>query len=101
MQYIITAYDFTDEDAINRRLANRSDHFVGIKRMINQGNFLSGGAILNGDGKMIGSSVHVSFDTRQALDSWIKNDPYTTGKVWQHVEIKEAMLVPVDDYLTV
>lgn len=43
MQFIITAYDFTDDDAINRRLAQREAHLAGIEKMVKAGTFLSGG----------------------------------------------------------
>jgi len=99
MQFIITAYDFEDDDAINRRLANRQAHLDDIKKMVMQGMFLSGGAILNSDGKMIGSSVHVEFEDRSAVDAWIVQDPYTTGKVWDRVTISEGALFPVRKHL--
>ncbi len=95
MQFIVTAYDFEDEDAINRRFDNRKAHLDGLKKMANQGALLSGGAILSSHGKMIGSSAHVEFLDQPAVEAWIKEDPYTTGKVWEKVEITEALLFPV------
>jgi len=99
MQFIITAYDYIDEDAINRRLANRKEHLAGIEIMAKQGTFLSGGAILNNEGKMIGSSAHVEFSDRSAVEAWINQDPYTTGKVWDEVSISEGLLFPVSKFL--
>ncbi|CAH9065060.1 hypothetical protein PSECIP111951_03629 [Pseudoalteromonas holothuriae] len=98
MQYIITAYDYVDEEAINRRLAAREQHLAGIRALIKNGNFISGGAILDGSGKMIGSSVHVEFTTRSALDYWLMKDPYVTNKVWESIEVTQALLVPVEQY---
>jgi len=98
MQFIITAYDFTDEEAINRRLANRKTHLAGIEEMVKQGTFLSGGAILNHEGKMIGSSAHVEFTNRSEVEAWINQDPYTTGKVWDEVNISEGLLFPVNKF---
>jgi len=95
MQFIVTAYDFEDEEAINRRLANREAHLAGIKKMLIEGSFLSGGAILNKAGKMIGSSAHVEFAERAEVDAWIQQDPYMTGKVWDRIEISEGLLFPV------
>ncbi|BBN83318.1 hypothetical protein PA25_33030 [Pseudoalteromonas sp. A25] len=100
MQYIITAHDYKDDEAINRRLAVRDAHFVGIKTLIEKGHFLSGGAMLDETGKMIGSSVHVEFSTRQELDNWLSDDPYVVNKVWESIDIKEARLVPVEQYKT-
>jgi len=99
MQFIVTAYDFVDEDAIHRRLKNRKAHLAGIEEMLKQGTFLSGGAILNQEGKMIGSSAHVEFSERCKVDEWIKSDPYTTGKVWDKVEVCEGLLFPVSKFL--
>lgn len=95
MQFVITAYDFKDSEALNRRLANREAHLKGIKTMIQAGSFLSGGAILNDEGTMVGSSVHVQFDNREQLDQWLSSDPYITGKVWETVDIQEIKLVPL------
>lgn len=99
MQFIITAYDFEDDDAINRRLASREAHLAGIEKMVKEGTFLSGGAILDIDGKMIGSSAHVEFADRSQVEEWIKHDPYTTGKVWDKVQISEGILFPVRKFL--
>ena len=95
MQYVVTAHDYQDSQAIDRRLAMRDEHFVGIKKMIENGTFLSGGAILDDSGKMIGSTVHVQFNTRAELDDWIANDPYTLGKVWETVAVVAVKLVPM------
>ncbi|KGJ87437.1 YciI family protein [Colwellia psychrerythraea] len=95
MQFIVTAYDFDDEDAIKRRLSNRQAHLSSIEKMVIAGTFLSGGAILNEHGKMIGSSVHVEFPSRAEVDAWIKQDPYTIGRVWNNVNISEGVLFPV------
>jgi len=98
MQFIVTAYDYQDDEAINRRLANRQAHLAAIEIMVKQGTFLSGGAIVNNEGKMIGSSAHVEFDNREEVEAWIAQDPYSLGKVWQKVEITQGMLFPVQKF---
>lgn len=98
MQYVVTAMDFTDQDALSRRLENREAHLAGLKKMTAAGTFLSGGAILDSEGRMVGSSAHVEFDNREALDDWINSDPYTIGKVWCQVDIREIKLFPVDQF---
>jgi uncharacterized protein YciI len=98
MQFIVTAYDFDDEDAINRRLANREAHLAGIEKMVKEGTFLSGGAILNKAGKMVGSSAHVEFSDKSKVEEWIKQDPYSTGRVWNSIEVNEGLLFPVSKF---
>ena len=91
-QYAVVAYDYTDDEALDRRLANRNAHLEGVRELARQGKFLSGGAILNDEGKMIGSNAHFRFADRQALDAWLETEPYMTGRVWEHVEISEVKL---------
>lgn len=98
MQFILTIKDFTDPDAINRRQASRDAHLAGIEKLVRAGNFKSGGAILDHTGKMIGSSAHVEFDSREQLDAWINHDPYVTGKVWDKIEINESVMFPVEKF---
>lgn len=96
-QYAVVAYDYTDEEALERRLANRQAHLEGVRRLARRGHFLSGGAILGGDGKMIGSNAHYAFPDRQALDGWLETEPYMIGRVWEHVDIREVRLFDPHD----
>ncbi|NQY73468.1 MAG: hypothetical protein HRT90_01755 [Candidatus Margulisbacteria bacterium] len=93
MQFVVTATDFKDSDALNRRVKTREEHLSGIKIMVNEGTFKSGGVILDSNGKMVGSSIHVEFKSREDLQNWLDNDPYTLNKVWEHLEVKEKKLV--------
>ena len=95
MQFVVTALDFTDAGALDRRIANRDAHLASVQQMIADGTFLSGGAILNADGKMVGSTLHVEFPDRATLDQHLRNDPYTIGKVWEQIDIKTVKLVPM------
>ncbi len=64
MQFVITALDYTDADALDRRMANREQHLAGARNLFASGHFVSGGAILDDTGKMIGSTLHAEFPTR-------------------------------------
>ncbi len=99
MLFVVTAMDCQDDDAINRRLGAREEHLAGVKAAVLAGNFKSGGAILNDEGKMIGSSIHMEFETREQLDEFLKNDPYSRDNVWDTIDIQEIRLVPVIDML--
>ena len=95
MQFVVTAMDFTDDDAINRRMANRDEHLAGVKHLIADGHIISGGAILDDDGKMIGSTLYVEFPDRASLEQRLQADPYISGKVWDAIDIKQIKLVPM------
>lgn len=87
MQFLILAYDGTDEQAPERRMATRPAHLDTARRMKQQGSFLEGGAILNDAGEMIGSMLLMEFETRELLNQWLQSDPYTTADVWKTVQV--------------
>ena len=95
MQFLVNAWDFTDDEAIDRRLANREAHIEGVKKLIADGRFLSGGAILSDDGKMIGSTLHLDFPDRARLEAHLQADPYVAGKVWDKIQVYPIKLVPL------
>jgi uncharacterized protein YciI len=88
MQFLITAYDGKDENAQARRSAARPAHIEGAKDLLAGGQVLIGGAILNDADEMIGSSLVVEFENREALDQWLNNDPYVTENVWQDITVQ-------------
>lgn len=88
MQYLLIAYDGTDPDALNRRLNVREEHLKKTAVLKKNGNFLSGGAILDEDGKMIGSMIVYEFPERKSLDAILKDEPYVTAGVWEKIEIR-------------
>jgi len=94
-QYLITAYDYTDTDALQRRLAVRENHLAGARRLKETGNFLTGGAILDADGKMIGSMMVAQFASPDDLEAWQRDEPYLTGRVWEKVEIQPFRMANV------
>ncbi len=95
MQFVVTALDYTDADALNRRMANREQHLAGVRKLIAAGHFISGGAMLDEAGKMIGSTLHVEFAARADLDAQLQQDPYVAGKVWEKIEVRQVKLVPL------
>lgn len=86
-QYLVTAMDGTDPAAPDRRTTVRPDHFVRARELKASGNFVTGGAILNKQGQMIGSMMVVQFGTEQELQAWLNTEPYIRGKVWEKIEI--------------
>jgi uncharacterized protein len=87
-QYLITAYDGTDENALERRMNVRPFHLEGAKKLKEDGNFIIGGAILNEEGKMIGSTMILQFEHQSDLQNWIDNEPYIQQKVWEKFQVK-------------
>lgn len=94
MQFLILAYDATDPDALARRMAVREQHFAVIERYKAAGHMHIGAAILDDAGKMIGSVLVVEFPARAALDAWLAEEPYVTGRVWEKIEVQPCKIGP-------
>ena len=89
MQFVVIARDGTDEQALERRLKAREAHLANVGNLTGPGKMLLGGAMLDDSGnKMIGSVMVFDFPDRAQLEAWLKNDPYSTGGVWQSIERK-------------
>ena len=89
MQFLIIAYDGKDDDAINRRMKMREKHFDGVRYRKKDGEHLYGGAILDENGKMIGSMMVVEYPSLDNLQkNWLRTEPYIVGDVWREIEIK-------------
>ena len=87
-QYLVTAYDYTDEDALKRRMNIRPQHLQNLKPLKDSGNYIIGGALLNSEGNMMGSALILQFDNDKALEAWKQSEPYITQKIWETVDIK-------------
>jgi uncharacterized protein YciI len=94
-QYLITAYDHTDEGAFERRLQIRPHHLDGARELKAKGNYVIGASILNEEGKMIGSSMILQFEDGEQLEAWKQNEPYITQNIWESIDIKPVRVADV------
>jgi uncharacterized protein len=92
IQFNIYALDYTDADALNRRMAVRPAHFEGIQKLKDNNNYIIGGALLDDAGKMIGSSLIVQFETEAAFYDYLKVEPYILGIVWGNITIRKMKI---------
>jgi uncharacterized protein len=88
MQFVLNAFDGDDAEAPARRQNCRPAHIAKMSELRKTGNFISGGAILDDAGNMIGSTIIYEFTDRAAFDAYLKTDPYVTGKVWQRIDVR-------------
>ena len=86
-QYLVIAKDGRDPDALSRRMAARPNHLSLASSMFADGSMREGGAILNPEGRMIGSACVVDFPNEDALNHWLQSDPYVLGDVWKEIEV--------------
>lgn len=87
-QYIVFAWDGTDTSALDRRMASRPAHLEGAGKLKANGNYVVGGAMLDDDGKMIGSTMIVQFPSKEDLQRWLDSEPYVNGKVWEKIDVR-------------
>ena len=88
MTYVVHAYDYTDPDALGRRMAARPDHLAGTLTLREAGQYILGGALLDADGQMIGSLMVLDFETEADLLAWQAAEPYIQRGVWEKIDIK-------------
>ena len=95
MQFIVIAYDGTDEGALDRRLAVREIHLQQAKEMFETGKWLYAAGILDDDEKMIGSMIICEFPSKYDLEEqWLKSEPYVIGNVWKEIRVNRAQISP-------
>lgn len=96
MQFLVIAYDGTDEGAMARRAAARDAHLKAFRERYEKGVFLYGAAILSDEGRMIGSMIVCEFASREELDEqWLRHEPYVVGGVWKTIDVRRAQVPPV------
>jgi hypothetical protein len=88
MQFLVVAYDGTDSEAAQRRQRARQCHLSAVARLKVLGQFVTGGAILDEAGAMIGSAVIFEFPQREALNRYLATDPYVVEGVWQRIDVQ-------------
>ena len=99
-QFMVIGRDGSDGEARARRLAARPAHFAGIEGMVAKGEIVSGSAILDQAGNMVGSVVIAEFPSRAELDAWLAREPYVTGGVWQKIEVEPVRIAVRDGKIT-
>lgn len=94
-QYLITGFDYTDAEALERRMSVREQHLENVRKLKQSGNYILGGAILDDKGMMIGSSMVLQFLTEEELEAWLENEIYIIAKVWENTDIRPFRVAEV------
>lgn len=87
MLFLVIAYDGTDAEAPERRQRVRGRHLEAARERFEAGVIQYAGAMTDDDGGMIGSMLVVEAADRAAVKALVDADAYTSGDVWQRVEI--------------
>ncbi|KAG1904379.1 uncharacterized protein F5891DRAFT_42829 [Suillus fuscotomentosus] len=95
LNFVVWAPDYTDEGALERRLAVRPAHLENAKKLINQGILRVGGGLLTpesvnaaaADIKFVGSCLIYEGETIDAVRKIVEEDLYYTADVWDKEKI--------------
>lgn len=90
MQFVLIGLDGTDEDAPARRQAVRADHIAMGDKLLASGNLWYGAALLHDNGSMKGSMYVMNFPSEEALQEYLKTEPYVVGNVWRELTIHKS-----------
>ncbi|ORX44774.1 hypothetical protein DM01DRAFT_1386788 [Hesseltinella vesiculosa] len=84
-QFIVLIHDYTDDQALERRMAVRDAHMAKAAMWHDNKDLLCGGALFDSHTtrKMVGSMMICQAESEQDLQDRIANDPYVVGKVWE------------------
>lgn len=97
MQFIITAYDGRDADALQRRMDARAEHLENIKKVKEKGSVVCAGGITDDEGKPVGSFLVMDFAAQELFDEYLASEPYIRRNVWQEVKVEKCNVVIMND----
>ncbi|CDH50256.1 predicted protein [Lichtheimia corymbifera JMRC:FSU:9682] len=83
-QFLVVIRDYTDEGALERRMAARPKH-LAMAETSYPNYIVCGGAIFDSheNRKMVGSAMICLAESEEELREKIAQDPYVLGKVWE------------------
>lgn len=94
MEFVVTAHDHRDPGALDRRVATRPRHLEVVGELVKNGHLYCAAALLDDAQRMVGSIFICDFPTREDLDAWLRDDPYTTSNVWERIEVTPCAVGP-------
>ena len=83
----------TDQDGtVEKRLAVRPQHLARLEQLDAEGRLIVAGAMpkdpSNPQAGFYGSTMIVDFDSREALDAWLQDEPFLKEGVYSHIDVK-------------
>lgn len=83
----------TDQDGtVEKRLAVRPQHLARLEQLDAEGRLIVAGAMpkdpSNPQAGFYGSTIIVDFDSREALEEWLQEEPFLKEGVYAHIDVK-------------
>lgn len=88
--FVVTCTD--QEGTVEKRLATRPEHLARLQQLDDEGRLVVAGAMpkdpSNPHAGFYGSIIIVDFDSREALDAWLAEEPFLREGVYSQIEVK-------------
>lgn len=88
--FIVTCTD--KEGTLEQRMATRPAHLARLEKLNQKGQVILAGPMPKETG-FFGSIMVLDFETQEALEEWLADEPYLTAGVFSHVDIKPFIQV--------
>jgi len=80
------------EGTVEKRLAIRPQHLERLQKLNDEGRLIVAGAMPKEPGNpqagFYGSTIIVDFDSREALEEWLQEEPFLKEGVYAHIDVK-------------
>ena len=88
--FVVSCTD--QEGSLDKRLATRPEHIARLQQLDDEGRLIVAGAMpkypSNPQAGFYGSTIIVDFDSREALDAWLAEEPFLREGVYAHIDVK-------------
>lgn len=88
--FVVSCTD--QEGTVEKRLAIRPQHFARLQKLNDEGRLIVAGAMPKEPGNpqagFYGSTIIVDFDSREALEEWLQEEPFLKEGVYAHIDVK-------------
>ena len=88
--FVVSCTD--NEGTVEKRLATRPQHLERLQKLNDQGRLIVAGAMPKDPGNpqagFYGSTIIVDFESREALDAWLQEEPFLKEGVYSHIDVK-------------
>ncbi|MDY6484837.1 YciI family protein [Acinetobacter faecalis] len=81
-----------NEGTVEKRIATRPAHVARLEQLNDEGRLIVAGALPkdpnNPQAGFYGSTIIVDFESREAAEAWVAEEPFLKEGIYSHIDIK-------------
>lgn len=81
-----------NEGTVEKRIATRPAHVARLEQLNDEGRLIVAGALPkdpnNPQAGFYGSTIIVDFESREAVEAWVAEEPFLKEAIYSHIDIK-------------